>query len=88
MGVKLRIKVIPGARAEALERYGDLLRVKVRAAPEKGRANEAVLALLAKALSLPPSALRVVAGFTSPLKTIEIDHYDAAALGRFLEGLG
>lgn len=87
MSIKLRIKVIPGARSEHLELYGDLLKVKVTAAPEKGRANGAVEALLAERLHLPLSAVRVVAGFTNPLKTIEVDDSGAAAVTRLLDSL-
>jgi uncharacterized protein len=70
--MQLRIKVVPGARNEGLEWLGDLLKVKVRAAPEKGRANAAVETLLAQRLALPPSSVRIVAGFGSPLKTVDI----------------
>jgi uncharacterized protein YggU (UPF0235/DUF167 family) len=87
MSIKLRIKVIPGARTESLDLYGDLVRVKVTVAPEKGRANDAVAAVLAKRLNLPASAVRVVAGFTHPLKTLEIDQCDAATMERFLASL-
>jgi len=45
----------------------------VTAAPEKGKANAAVIEVLAEALGLPKSALRIVSGETSPLKTVEID---------------
>ncbi|MDR0781811.1 MAG: DUF167 domain-containing protein [Pseudomonadales bacterium] len=87
MSLKLRIKVIPGARTEALDLHGDMLRVKVTTAPEKGRANEAVAALLAQRLNLPASAVRVVAGFTNPLKTIEIDPSAVAAVAHLLASL-
>lgn len=68
----LRIKVVPGARNEGLEWLGDLLKVKVRAAPEKGRANTAVAELLAQRLAIPVSSVRIIAGFSSPLKTVEL----------------
>lgn len=71
--MQLRIKVVPGARVEGIEWLGDLLKVKVRAPPEKGRANAAVEALLARRLALPQSSVRIVAGFGSPLKTLEIE---------------
>lgn len=71
--MQLRIKVVPGARKEGIEWLGDILKIKVRAAPEKGRANEAVTALLAQRLALPQSSVRIVAGFTTPLKTVEME---------------
>jgi uncharacterized protein YggU (UPF0235/DUF167 family) len=70
--MQLRIKVVPGARQESVEWLGDLLKVKVRAAPEKGRANAAVEELLAQRLALPATSVRIIAGFSSPLKTVEI----------------
>ena len=42
------------------------------AAPEKGKANAAVVEVLAAALDLPKSALRIVSGETSPFKTVEV----------------
>ena len=72
MSMQLRIKVVPGARNESIEWLGDLLKVKVRAPPEKGRANTAVEELLAERLALPQSSVRIVAGFGSSLKTVEL----------------
>lgn len=51
------------------------------AAPEKGKANAAVVEVLSEALDLPKSALRIVSGETSPLKTVEV-HGDAGLLGK------
>ncbi len=57
----------------------------MRAAPEKGAANAALVALLAKALGLPKSKLRVTRGAAARLKAVEIDaEIDIAA---FLTGL-
>jgi uncharacterized protein (TIGR00251 family) len=70
--MQLRIKVVPGARNESVEWLGDLLKVRVRAPPEKGRANAAVEELLAQRLAVPGSSVRIVSGFGSPLKTLEI----------------
>jgi uncharacterized protein YggU (UPF0235/DUF167 family) len=70
--MQIRIKVVPGARTEGVEWLGDVLKVKVHAQPEKGRANAAVEALLAQRLALSPSSVRIIAGFGSALKTVEI----------------
>jgi uncharacterized protein YggU (UPF0235/DUF167 family) len=71
--VRLRVKVVPGAAREGLAGlHGDALKVRVAAAPERGRANRAVEALVARSLGLAPSAVRVVAGATAPLKMLEI----------------
>lgn len=72
------MRASPGAKANAIAGLwrgaeGEVrLAVKVTAAPDKGKANAAILALLAKALRLPKSALLVAAGETSRLKTIDI----------------
>lgn len=69
--LRVQLKVIPAASREGIAWYGDLLKVKIRVAPQKGRANAAVKALLAAQLGLPVSAVYVVAGHTNPLKTVE-----------------
>jgi uncharacterized protein len=48
------------------------LQVKVRAQPEKGKANEAAIELLAEALSLPKRAFAIIAGESDRLKTVRI----------------
>jgi uncharacterized protein YggU (UPF0235/DUF167 family) len=55
---RLRVRVSPGAGRTALVgRHGDAWKVRVTEAPERGRANEAVLRLLAETLALPRTAL-------------------------------
>ncbi len=70
--MKIRIKVIPGASRESIEWFGELLKIKVRTQPEKGRANEALENMLAKRLGVAKELVNVVAGFTKPFKTVEI----------------
>ena len=70
-GSRLRLRVKPGARRNAiLGPHGGALKLSVTAAPEKGKANEAVIALLARSLAVPASALSLVSGQTSPDKTV------------------
>ena len=53
---RLRLRVSPGAgRDEVVGRYGDGWKVRVGAPPERGRANDAVLRLIAKRLGVPQS---------------------------------
>lgn len=56
-----------------------VLKVRVAAAPTDGSANAAVVALIAKALKLPKSAVRIASGDTNRVKRLEIDA-DAADL--------
>ncbi len=70
----LRIKVVPKSSADRIPGWvGDRLKVHVTAAPERGRANDAVVELLARTLGVPRRAVRIAAGAASPLKTVEVD---------------
>ena len=71
---RLKLHLTPGAREDGLAGWqGDSLRVKVRARPEKGLANEAALRLLAGRLKLPRSRLSLQRGATSRDKLIEVE---------------
>ena len=71
---RLSLKVVPGSsRDEVVGWLGDSLKVKVKAPPEKGRANEAVVALLADHLGVDPSSIAVVSGHGSPAKIVAVE---------------
>jgi uncharacterized protein len=83
---RLRLRVSPGAaRTELVGRYGSAWKVRVSAAPERGQANEAVVALLAGRLHVPRTALSVVAGRTGRDKVVELRGLDAVEAERRLE---
>ena len=71
---RLPVRVQPGARNDALVAWmsDGTLKLKVIAAPEAGRANQAVIALLARVLEVAPSRLALARGAGSRSKTIEI----------------
>ena len=72
-GVAFRVKVHAGARRNRLEWTRDQqMRVSVTAAPERGKANRAVLAVLAKVLRVPPSSLVILSGDTDARKRIGV----------------
>ena len=78
---RLSLKVVPGSsRDEIVGWLGDSLKVKVKAPPEKGRANEAVVALLAERLGTDTSSIAVVSGHSSPAKVLEVDAMDDDAI--------
>lgn len=91
-GLSLFVRVTPNAGRDAVEgvEFRDdgtaVLRLRVKAVPDRGKANAAVVALLAKALGLPKSRLSVVSGETARLKTIAIAG-DGPALAQALERL-
>ena len=69
---RLAVRVTPGARLEALEIADGRLLAKVRAKPEDGKANAAVLALVASALGIAPSRLQLLRGATSREKLVQL----------------
>jgi hypothetical protein len=76
-GVELALHVQPGARRSGLVgQHGDRLKVTVSAPATDGRANAALIALLAEQLSLPRSALQLVAGASSREKRVRIGASD------------
>ena len=69
---RLALRVTPGARSESIETGDGVLLVKVRTKPEDGKANDAVLELLAKALGLATSRLRMLRGATGRDKLVQL----------------
>ena len=83
MGV-VNVKVVPGAsRDRVVGRYGDGIKVQVSAPPEGGKANGAVVELIAGALGVKAGQVRIVRGHTQARKVVEVEGMDAAdVLGR------
>jgi uncharacterized protein YggU (UPF0235/DUF167 family) len=69
---RLALRVTPGARSEGIEIADGRVLVKVRAKPQDGAANEAVLALLAAALGVGTSRLEMLRGATSREKLVQM----------------
>jgi uncharacterized protein (TIGR00251 family) len=84
--VRLRLRVSPGsAPAGIVGRHGAAWKVRVAAAPEKGRANDAVVALLAETLELPRHDVAIVAGHATRDKVVTLAGIGRAELERRLE---
>lgn len=84
--VLLRVKVVPGAsRTRYLGLWETRAKFAVAAPPEKGLANKALAAFLAKLLRVNKRNITVVAGHTSPLKTIRIERVAADAIRAALQ---
>ena len=70
---RLRLRVTPGARRSGIVgRYGEAWKVRVAAAPEDGRANAAVVSLLAETLDLPRESVSLVSGHGTRDKVVEL----------------
>ena len=60
---RLRLRVVPGSRRPGIVgRHGDAWKLRVAVAPERGRANEAAVELLAETLGIPPGDVTLVSG--------------------------
>ena len=83
MEVRITLKIRAGAKRTAFSgKIGDLWKLQVAAAPVDGKANEALTKFLARLAGKPAGAVRIVSGFTSSMKTIEIDGIDSETLER------
>lgn len=88
----LSVRVQPKAAGDAVEGFvadadgNRVLKLRVTAVPDKGKANKAVIALLARTLGLPKSAITIASGDKSRNKTVRIDA-DATVVHQRLETL-
>ncbi|MGC9417451.1 MAG: DUF167 domain-containing protein [Rhodovulum sp.] len=71
-GTEIALRVTPKASRNRIVAEGDMLRVYVTVVPEDGKANAAVLKLLAKALGVPKSRLEIARGHTARDKVIRV----------------
>lgn len=82
---RLQLRVAPGAaRSLVVGRHGTAWKVRVDAAPEHGKANEAVIRLLAKALAVTAGDVAVVSGHGARDKIVTVAGLDAAEADRRL----
>jgi uncharacterized protein (TIGR00251 family) len=82
---RLRLRVSPGAgRSAIVGRHGDAWKVRVTEAPEHGRANEAVVRLLAQTLAVPRDAVAIVSGHAARDKIVELTGVGPALIERRL----
>ena len=73
VSTRVRLRVAPGAsRAGIVGRHGEAWKVRVAAPPEGGRANDAVVRLLAETLSVPREAVTLVSGHGGRDKIVEL----------------
>ena len=67
------VKVVPRSSRTAIAGIlNGMLKVKLAAAPEKGKANESLVEFLADTLGVKKNTVKITSGLTSPVKTIQI----------------
>ena len=82
----LRLHVQPGAgRTAVVGRHGDALKVRVASPPEGGRANDAVVALIAATFDVKLAQVTLISGQASRAKRVQIDDIAEPDVQRLLE---
>lgn len=82
---RLKIKAIPNAAQNAVAgRVGEAWKIRLRAVPEDGKANKALLEFLAEKLALPRAALELVSGAASREKVVAVQGMSLAEAERSL----
>jgi len=82
---RISVTVSPGAsRTELVGRHGDGWRARIAALPERGRANKALVELLAVTLEVSVSSLRIVAGRSGRVKVVEVADLETVEVERRL----
>jgi uncharacterized protein (TIGR00251 family) len=85
-GVVFTAKIVPGSsRTVVAGTLEDMIKIRVAAAPEKGKANQCLIAFLARQLGVKKNAVEILTGHASPVKQVKVGGISAAQL---LEGLG
>ena len=88
--MRLAVRLTPRGGRDAVEGFSEdeagrpLLKARVAAPPVEGEANAALVRLIAKALALPRSAVRIASGEAGRIKVLEIDGLDEAEVRRRL----
>jgi len=72
-GVVFKVKVLPGSsRTAVCGLLDEMVKIKVSAAPEKGKANKCLLDFLAKQLGVKKGAVNIISGKTSTVKSVRV----------------
>ena len=82
---RLKLRVSPRSRRPGIAgRHGDAWKVRVAEPPEDGRANEAVLRLLAQTLDVPRASVVLVSGHAARDKIVRLDGLEQSQTERLL----
>ncbi len=83
----LKVKVVPGSSRTKIDGWlGESLKIRVMAVPEKGKANDAVVTLLAETLGIPRRNVRIASGGSSPRKVFIINNLSDSQIRSRLPG--
>jgi len=80
-GVVFAAKIVPGSSRTAIcGLFDGMLRIKISAPPEKGKANQCLLEFLARQLGVKKNAVHLVSGQTSRVKRLHVSGISSATL--------
>jgi len=84
---KISVKVVPSSSKDVIVGWlGESLKIKVKAPPEKGKANAAVIDLLAAKLAIDRDLIEICSGHASSSKVVAIQGWDEAQILELLRG--
>ena len=69
--MKLEVKVFPKSQREELIK-GEVIKAYIKAAPDKGKANKALIELIAREYKVKKSSVKILSGLTSRNKVVEV----------------
>jgi len=85
-GVVFTAKIVPGSSRTAVAgTLEDMVKIRVAAPPEKGKANQCLIAFLAGELEVKKNAIEILSGQTQPVKQVRVAGLTAA---QFLQRMG
>lgn len=69
----MTVKVVPGSSRTSIAGFlDDMVRIKISAPPEKGKANQSLIEFLAKHLGVKKKQIEIIAGSANPVKKVKI----------------
>ena len=89
-GILIRVEVSPGSSTDGWAGYDQwrgAIKIKLKARPRQGKANEALTEYIAAALGVPPSSVRIVSGARSRIKEVTVDSIDVPTAVARLSGV-
>lgn len=73
----MRLKVLVKFNKDFIERRGEQIVIGIKAKPEKGKANAAIIKKLAKFFCVPISKIKIVSGLKSKVKIVKIEKMES-----------
>lgn len=84
--ITIKVKIIPKSKSNEIVGYeNDLLKIRIKAAPEKNKANKELIYFLAKILKISQSEITILSGETSKIKKIQIENITMDDINKIIQ---